>query len=298
MPVFFVTYGFVCATRMAKQNEPFSLSFVFKKFKRLMVPYYIWAFTYTVFTKNLTWKTALLILWGSQTGLKMAGSLTSLWFLPCMFMSTCIFQILVCISSKYKNRIASLLLVLSTAILSLVLPKFEYGYFCGTDAALMGTLFSLIGLYAAPVFKTIRKKNNYIKLIIAIVCIVLCTLLNHYNLQYIPINNADMPSGNYGLVYIYIMAAIMGNVSIIVISMLLENMDNLWVRNNIIKMGQNTLIVLVLHKPLVTWLSNEVAVVGFGNMLSCLVVSLVVCCFASFFSEPIKHYIPWSVGNL
>ena len=59
------------------------------KFHRLMLPYMLWAMLYA----KLPFPNMLKILYGSSASIESSGSLSSLWFLPVMFMALLYFYV-------------------------------------------------------------------------------------------------------------------------------------------------------------------------------------------------------------
>ncbi len=100
MPAFFWIYGFeYCETRHRERGY-LKASFISNKLFRLMVPYCIWGILYVVFSGNTSLSNIISIAYGNQKALVGAGSLSSLWFLPCMFLSVIGFEILLEVSSE------------------------------------------------------------------------------------------------------------------------------------------------------------------------------------------------------
>lgn len=87
MPAFFFCTGLVLRVK-----EQTSLRDTLRsKFQRLMLPYLLWALLYAKFSVS----SFLMIVYGSYWTIAHAGSLTSLWFLPVMFVAL-VFFLFVC----------------------------------------------------------------------------------------------------------------------------------------------------------------------------------------------------------
>lgn len=82
MPLFFLLSGMFIHTSKVTTNWISFLNFEAKKFRSLIVPYFIWAFFYS----SVNVHNFLLIGYGFWQSLGKAGSLTSLWFLPVLFL--------------------------------------------------------------------------------------------------------------------------------------------------------------------------------------------------------------------
>ena len=85
MPLFFIISG------LTLSEKKLSLKLVEKKVRGLLVPYIVWGLVYS----SLTSGNLVKLCYGSYPSISSAGSLTSLWFLPTMFIAYFISQILI-----------------------------------------------------------------------------------------------------------------------------------------------------------------------------------------------------------
>ena len=87
MPLFFFLSG-IC---IGKSNtEESIIKHIVKRTKRLLVPYILFSLIFSV----PQYKNYILCFYASRESLYQAGSMTSLWFLPCLFAADCMFYML------------------------------------------------------------------------------------------------------------------------------------------------------------------------------------------------------------
>ena len=87
MPAFFFSTGLAIRVRGQISLKESLL----KKIHRLMLPYLLWALIYAKFTIL----SFLMIVYGSYWTIARAGALTSLWFLPVMFVALVFFYLFI-----------------------------------------------------------------------------------------------------------------------------------------------------------------------------------------------------------
>lgn len=82
MPLFFLLAGLSVKPRALRGGRAWA-AFVYKNLLALMVPYLIWGLVYAPFSYN----NLLELFYGSWEALTRMDTLTSLWYLPCFFVS-------------------------------------------------------------------------------------------------------------------------------------------------------------------------------------------------------------------
>ena len=253
MPLFFIIGGMVWNRISHEKRGYFNKPFLLNKLKRLIVPCYIWAVLYTVLSSVLKSSFEPLglayLLYGSQSGFAHANSLTSLWFLPCMFIAVCMFEI---IQQTLKNiqKIDYILLGISAvcAALGFFLPKIPGGYPWSFDVSFLAVAFMIWGWLGRPLIEKISRNTAVISAM-ALVSLSLLTFTYSFNLQYIPINNADMAGRYFGNCAIYLLDAVSGSLFVVFLSMLFTKISPL--KSLFIRLGRHTIPILLIHKPIV-----------------------------------------------
>ena len=123
MPLFFVLSGMLLCLKSFGDIGSWS-ELILKRAKRLLIPYFIWAMIYS----TPTYKNAALIFYGSWEALGKAQSLTSLWFLPVMFLAVCLAQAVISllVSAVGKRRLVSLFVCLFVCLFASVLLNTKF----------------------------------------------------------------------------------------------------------------------------------------------------------------------------
>ena len=99
MPLFIFVAG------LSLKATPISKQYIGRKIKRLIIPYYIWALFYSSFS----FKNIAKITYGSYEMICSADSLSSLWYLPCLFIALIISKCLVGRTDKFWKIVLALL---------------------------------------------------------------------------------------------------------------------------------------------------------------------------------------------
>lgn len=132
MPLFFF------ATGLVMKRCDLNICYVLKKFRALMVPYFIWALLFAGWSLN----SALWILYGSHQSMLMANTLTSLWFLPAMFLSVLIIQLVIRFLNKPVHMIFASVVLFGIGV---AMPKISVGYPWCIDVSLIAASIILLG---------------------------------------------------------------------------------------------------------------------------------------------------------
>lgn len=209
MPLFFLCYGLIPRKNISHTAKT-ALEFVRKRFDRLLVPYFLWALIYSEFSfHNLGY-----ILFGSRQTLYKSDSLTSLWFLLCMFLSVILFEAYFW-SGVHKKWHLRYLVLLSSLTVSAVLPLIPIGYPWGFSVAINGFAFMLIGL----IIKDLLEKILALRVWIIALIFVLCAVLSlSYKLNNPARGFVLMAHGEYGGFVPFMLGAFWGCCAVIMLA--------------------------------------------------------------------------------
>lgn len=306
MPFFFAVYGLTYNLEEHAKKGFFTVGFLKSKLRRLILPAMIWAIGYSILfgllNNDFYLKNFLYIVYGSQASLKKADSLTSIWFLPCMFLAVCFTEIIFQLLNrpKIKRKYQTTMLIMLTVVLSVLsdlFPRMKNGYPWSGNIALMATAFILIGYLLRELYSKLPGINNGESipwLTILGISFVLVAVLFKWNLKYLTLNNADMASGTYGNYLYYMLNSIFGIIMLIGISILLAQR----VKSGLICfIGSNTMAIFLLHKPLVGGACDILYKLGFANWILSLPIAVSVLIFCSIWAWIIDRSIPEVVGN-
>ena len=283
MPLFFFASGLVVNVKK-KRDKDIELHFLYSKIGNLLYPYFVWAIIYA----PLSIKNLLKILYGSYESIIKAKSLSSLWFLPVMFLTVCFFELFVYIQKKTKiqsNLFYSMIIII-TFMIGLILPNLEFGYPMGIDVVFTSLGFYSIGHFIRPAIDYVRKKEKkYI--ILPIVCIITFVLTLSYQWNEINENSYIlMATAQYGNYLLFVTCALCGCLFIASLSLLLEYIHNQKFTDILTYIGRNTLIIFFIHKLII-----NICKIGFNYFESiptfCVLgtttcITLIVCIVISY----------------
>lgn len=294
MPAFFVMYGMAVQDASAKKGGWFS--FIKRRIRSLLVPYALWALIYSarrdgVFFKNL--------LFGNNQALGRAETNMVLWFLPCMFVATLLYDAYLNGKMRLKKReyrlgyeLGALLLC---AAVSLNFVGFRVGgRVFGWDIAFCGCLCMILGGNLAQWVEKARSLPAWGKALIAVVGFITTGVIAQINVDYTLWSGArgvTMAWGVYGRLDLFVVAALIGTVAVLMIGMLFE-------RNTLLAwMGRFSLVIMAVHYILFIFVSpqcNKVLQWDFGKCLqpSLVAISVFLMCI------PICWLIDWACPEL
>lgn len=301
MPAFFIAYGLSYDYEAHLENNFLTKKFVSKKILRLMVPCFFWGIIYA----QLNIKNVVYILYGSQKCFYSAGSLSSLWFLPCMFCAVIIFEGTIKVVNKGKEKeklikkllsdVSMVVIAAGAACVSAFMPKLGRGYPFSFDVSLMAFSFIVFGHILKKIIKTSAVLNEgksafYAILLLLSTVAVLITF--KYNLAGITTSNIDMASSNYGNLILFFIDAVSGTIVLICIAVFALKIPVKMIKDLLLWIGQNTFLIFVIHKPIVNGLTNLVRKLGYSNSLFAFPVCIGTMAICIVTSILIKKYIP------
>lgn len=284
MPLFFIVSGIVTKKRDITYDKEYYKNFIVKSIYTLLIPCLIWALVYSKFS----WKNVPYILYGSWQSLTKAETLTSLWYLPCLFLARLWMELIIGLSDKYSRMNKNLFILICTIIsfiLGFCLPQLELGYPFGFNISFVGLGFMLIGYEHKDVIERFQSKGIIFHLIKLVIVIAIFELGIHFEGK---TKLVLMCGSDYGNIILFLINALSGVVVIFSISALItkkwEIDDTNPFRNAILWIGRNTIGIFLVHKPLL----QEVIVPIFTNMgystnsftvaLICMLIDFPISC--------------------
>lgn len=299
MPAFFLIYGLVYSADKHRDRGYISWSFMINKAKRLIAPCYIWGLIYMVFNRSITIKGLAFWLYGNQIGFRNAESLTSLWFLPCMFLAVVGFECLMKVVSKNPDRMYSSAVFIAIAcvcaLISYLLPNIKYGYPWSIDISFMALAFILFGYALQMILARFPKLKESQYLVAGGVFSTVTLLLTFkFNLNFVELNNVDMASRNYGNILLYVTDALAGSLLLLVVSVGLLQLKHV---NLLSYSGENTMQIFIFHKPIVILLSNMLEGTILHNSIGGAVTSLITLLICVLMAIVANKYFPFLFGT-
>lgn len=285
MPLFFFATGVISANRNDAGTA--TKAFVAGKIKTLLVPYIIWGFVYSGFS----WYNGAMLGYGSYYSIMQAGSLSSLWFLPVMFVAGCICEILQ--KSNKSQKLYPLFAVLLFAA-AVLLPPIKVGYPFGFDTALLAAAFIFFGSSFEKLIKNIKPASVLLAAVSAGGFAL--TLLYRFNsvngVGYVLM--ADMRIGNPLL---FAVAAAGGCALVYALCRLAENADIKPLNRVLSFLGKNSLVIFVVHKPLISVADSITATAALPDTARMLVVTAAVLAVSSAAGVLINYFAPVLAGK-
>lgn len=287
MPLFFVISGmFVPAMGGARFDE--YRKYVHKQLGSIMFIYFIWAFIYSPFS----FKNILYILYGTRETLLISGSLSSLWFLPVLFVAKNLCKILLSILPTHnKNRIVLLqLLSILICYAACHIPHYErYGLPLAIDVSCVALSFMLIGCFIKEFcIMQISNIKPCWRILVSILCI--CILIGSYNCnQYVLMANAQ-----WGRIWLMYINALVGCMGILLLSSALATLPSRIVRYLII-CGQMSLGIMLVHKPFCEFAKSHSSLINLSceNFYFSLVVSILIFMISIMIVKLIQKDMPF-----
>ena len=299
MPLFFILTGLsINPKRLTTKEER---RFFFRKtILTIAIPYLIWALIYCNFNfVNVGW-----ILYGSWAALGKTGTVTSLWYLACLFCARIVVQIVFSITCRTKygdHRRFYLVPAIICLIIGSLFPDTEIGYPWCVNIAFTAAACILVG---------VAVRDDIIRLTVAKGWVLITLLLGSISIYYVLLKHLGdrfvimmMCKGSYGDPFYAIAFALLGSFAVGLLSMLLKRMADEWIPEMDLKpvtyIGQHTMGIFLLHKPIL----QSILIPAFRNIfsqgpeilirlsasVSVLIVSIWLC-------RLIEYYIPELVG--
>lgn len=306
MPAFFIVYGLAYNYNTHLEKGFLKKDFITQKLTRLIVPCFLWGGIYS----QLTVKNIIYILYGNQVCFYNAGSLSSLWFLPCMFLGVCFFEgtmtllntieLKLKINNKFYFCFGILMSASIAAFAAQFLPDVIIGYPWSLNVAFMALVLIIIGYIlklCIMKYRFLKEGVPWIFCIIMIICLFVVLATFKENLQYISLGNVDMASGNYGNLLLFLVDGVGGTLFLLCIAVLLSKINITWLNGGLEYIGKNTLLVFVLHKPIIKLLEQLLLLLELRRWF----LTVPICILTMFISIKliivIKRYIPILDGN-
>lgn len=306
MPVFFALYGMTYNIERHASRGFLTLDFFKQRFIRLMIPAIIWAIGYSVvspFDDSPFRVTNLLyIAYFSQASLKMAGSLTSIWFIPCMFVSVLLTELTMSLIYKSTKNIKQtysfiLVAIVFYALITFLLPRFHRGYPWCVNLVPLATAMIMVGYLVRQLVDRTSIWCSLHRLSIPFIFIssfVILCVVSWVNWQFVTIRNVDMASASFGNPVLYLMGAISGIIMMTAFSVITSPT----VLHPVIAFaGANTYGIFLIHKPLIISLGNHLASLGLGNLFTAFLSALFVLVISCMITYVIDILYPPLLGN-
>ena len=278
-----------------------SLGYIWKRFLSLMFPYFLWAVFYSKFMPS----NLLKIAYGSHVMLIKAGSLTSLWFLPVLFVSLTLFTVFNCILKDKFNMAVKLVLSGLSFATAAFIPNKTNGYPWGVDVAVTAFGFLILGSALYPLVQAAYQslnKGTKGKIICAIVLVLAATSTMTYklNLPYLSQASVLMAEARYGNYLLFLLTSFLGILFMLAFSVFL---DLILKRRGVIGgiltyIGMNTMTIFVVHKPIIRVFRKVFQLIHAPEVIGVtltVILTTAVCCVIA---KILDRFVPTMIGKI
>lgn len=291
MPLFFFAYGLTIKNKQEYNGIDFK-KILNSRINGILIPYFIWAFIYS----PLSIENIIKILYGSYQTIGRAESLTSLWFLTCMFVATILFELIRWFSVKKQVslKVTSVISVCICIILCIIIPNIKFGYPYEINVAICALLFILIG-YLVKEFLDKKEIKIFVWIIVTIVAfagIFLYSFNTITDSKYIM-----MAEAKYGNFLIFIISALSGCICTMGISIILSKILNQKIKNVLIYIGQNTLVIFLTHKIFINLFCKITEFISVKDYIVLIFVTVLTVVSSIIVGKIIEYVIPVLIGK-
>lgn len=299
MSLFFFLSGMSTKPKAQKSFGEWK-SFIRKDVLALVVPYVFFAFIYAPFSFDNVPK----FLYGSWQKLGEAGTLTSLWFLPSLFVARMYCQVIVNLIDKVKignNKMIIGLLAIPMFAVGFILPKLESGYPWCLDTSFVAAGFILLGIALREKVLLFAQSKAWVLVLFSVTAAAVLaggTLVRGDNLDLVLMCRND-----YGNLLWFMLNSISGSCLILGISMLIFRVSREGKRpfstKAITYIGQHTMGIYLLHKNfqlelVIPWINTRLEGPQLLNACIATCISLTV---ALLLCAVIERYVPQLLGQ-
>lgn len=296
MPLFFYLAGLSIKPKILKGKDEW-LSFIRKNILALVFPYFIWGLIFGVFS----FENILRLLYGSWQIIALTGTLTSLWYLPCLFVARIYVQIINNLLEENENRdLIYFICAVICLVIGFILPKIEIGYPWCLDVSFVAASFILLGIITRKqmiIFSQQKLSTLFISLAASTIVFYLSTVARGDDL-YLSL----MCKSDYGNMFWFLINSISGSLVIMIISMIISQLSRESSRpfstSLITYIGAHTLGIFLLHKNILQQLLVPLFEPFISDkLLLAFVSSLAVMPIVLFLCSIIERYIPQLLGQ-
>lgn len=305
VPIFFVISVFLFKTKEKQKYK----GFVWQKFKRIMVPYFVFGLLFLVpyfilgssVSEDLNinnelsiGKSLLGIIYGNGHD-QLLKQNSALWFLPCLFIMYQIFYFIDYLKKKIKKNSSAqeyiiFLLLAVLGVTNYSIPHVRLPW--GIDIAISLSVFFELG----SIIRNIKEKEKKIFIdnyFVAVILLIIGGIICFVNKE---VSCMDYFFGNY---WLFLLSALS---TIVAVFILLSKLPRIRFMEEI---GKQTMGILIFHKLIVlifqtklggisTLLKSGNFIVQFGLALVALVVTVAVCYIPIIL---INRFCPFLLGN-
>lgn len=291
MPLFFVATGITTKSRTQISGNVLSNYFC-KKVKTIPVPYFLWGLIYAgeEIPRNL-----LSLIYGSYSRICNIGSLSSLWFLPTMFVAVCAMEIVKILDHKFRlGRCGYFLMMSLCVIVSLAMTKAHSEYPFSLNVAVMALAYIIFGYLLEQIANPLLEKWNKKQMVLLAAISFLGTLTYQWN----PIAQDGyvlMANMRLGEPVAFVVTSLMGCLMVYTVARLLDDTGR---PNAVLSFfGQNSLVIFAVHKPLIKIFTKLFGAFSLPDGIELLIIGTATLLVSSFLCVLFNRFAPDLAGK-
>lgn len=301
MPLFFLLAGLSVKPKAVHGAKGW-VAFLYKNLLALMIPYLIWGLVYAPFSYPNMGE----LFYGSWEALTHMETLTSLWYLPCFFISRVIVQIVINIAEFAKAKNMPLwcgIAAVPLLALGLLLPHSENGVFWCADIALAGSGFILLGIAVRKAYLIMAQQ----KTLLLVLSFIGSAALFYFGTVFRgdALELSLMCKSSYGNLLWFIYNSVFGSLGVLTLSMLLSRLSRESAHpfriDAVTYIGRQTMGIYLLHKPFLQQIIIPALTKLFTAECPFFVIAVLASCLALIFSVVmcfvIGKFIPQLLGQ-
>lgn len=303
MPLFFFLAGLsIKAVPLYSWND--WRHFLRKNIRAIVVPYFIWGLIYAAFSfKNIGY-----LFYGSWAALGSMGTLTSLWYLSCLFIARVLIQIVIsAVNIPFKKNppnqaiygVSGLVMIAT----GLFLPYIEGGYLWCADVAFVAGGIILLGISLRRQILIFAQQKTLVLVLSFIVSLVLFYFGTVFRGDALDLSL--MCGSRYGNKFWFLYTSLFGSFTVLAFSMILCRIAREGARpfsvSAVTYIGQRTMGIFLIHKNFLAMLimpfakkifpeETPILLIVFAASCVALIISIILC-------KIIERYMPQLLGQ-
>lgn len=300
MPAFFFASGILLKDSPASPAE--AAGEIRKRFFSLMVPYFLWSLLWLLVWGTLTPQALCWIAHGSHKALFLAKALTSLWFLPVLFLACSAWSVARMAFGRHFGPWIRTLLAAAAFAAAFLLPRLRVGWPWGADVACCALACLAAGNLAAPAIARLRgfaaRGGSALLLPLLLSFIGLAGTLA-WRLNHPPHGYVNVAEASYGNSFLFLAVAASGTLFAVCLSVFLEAVLD-GGRASLLRwlelLGMNALGILCIHRFLLRLLRPRAVSLHMPTPVSTLLLATAVLMGSAIVSQLLSRLFPPAVG--
>ena len=275
MPLFFIVSGILVKFTENKWTEQSFWQIFKSKFKRLMIPYFLFGMVSIILRCFLRGVSISNILWDAIYLFVLYG-IEALWFLPALFIGEIM---LIFMLKAIKNKMATILLVLGLFSFAIFIRDIDYNMIL----LILSRAFIALGFISVGYYSFNIINNTDMNVIYLLISFIINIFIAQYN-GYVDLNNLVLNN-----VFLYVLNAILGSFIVILAC---KKTNIAFIKY----LGQSSLIIMALHQNIM-YLFEKITGLSLYGYITGLILFTILTIIHITIIQLINNYLPWMIGK-